>query len=216
MTRQASTREYKALSWVFMELFCRGSNFGAASDILRVMILNELGGIYVDHDDRHQQMHGRQLSDRLYRYAGFHHTYESVMDIEIPVNSFFASPASHPFLKLYLDRMVHVYTWLLRCNYKWIDEETRQPMAALRRKDNDVNENWFEFLKGSKSTFGGELMARNFVDFTLFATGPDQLNASLESARLPEVRAQYNTFGPNFPESAKQRGVDIGYQGAWV
>jgi hypothetical protein len=46
-----SSPEKQLLNWVYMELFCRGSNYGAASDLLRIQLLIDFGGVYLDHDD---------------------------------------------------------------------------------------------------------------------------------------------------------------------
>ena len=55
--KDSSKPEYKLVSWIFFELYMRGSNFGAASDMLRTQLLIDQGGLYVDHDDELVCMH---------------------------------------------------------------------------------------------------------------------------------------------------------------
>ena len=68
--------EYSLVNWVFFELYFRGSNFGAAGDMLRALILYERGGMYCDHDDKLNWMNNKvtlKLTHKTSKYLGFKH-----------------------------------------------------------------------------------------------------------------------------------------------
>ncbi|KAL8851475.1 MAG: hypothetical protein Q9221_003575 [Calogaya cf. arnoldii] len=59
------------------------------------------------------------------QYIGFHYSASVDIDGRVPVNSFFASPAGHPILKHYRQRILAGYEFLLRHNYVWVDEKPK-------------------------------------------------------------------------------------------
>lgn len=124
MATSPSAPEYSLMNWILLELYFRGSNFGAASDLIRIQLLIDQGGIYVDHDDKIPWLHdparvnaaGRLVAPNG-KYCGFHYASQMTEEGMSPVNSFFATPPLHPFLRFYRQRVLADYDSLLRHNY---------------------------------------------------------------------------------------------------
>ena len=83
------------LRWALFERF-RG-NYGAASNLLRILLLQKHPGIYIDHDD---------LAPSFGQLAGFRYTRSAD---HLPTNSFLAHALGHPFLPLLRDRILSNY-----------------------------------------------------------------------------------------------------------
>jgi hypothetical protein len=140
----------------------------------------------------------------------------------VPVNSFFASPAGHPFLILYRQRALDAYMWLLAYDYHWVDLQTHKPMATVRHLGNDPTEIWWNFdgrYIPYTQTMLGEKIPKNFADFTLVTTGPDQLAASLKQANEETQQGAAfgrRPYGKDWPVSALETRVGVGFAFAWL
>ena len=183
MSTLPRTPDWSLVNWVLFELYFRRSNFGAASDLIRIQLLLDQGGIYVDHDDHIPWLHdpkrpiiqtkrtvdGKEVIDDAH-YRGFRYAAFQDLDGVSPVNSFFAAPPGHPFLKFYREKVLADYQTLLEKNYKW---ESGTPA--------DVS--WFDFERGWDKLAVGRAIHKNFADFTIKVSGPSQVKKCLLAAR---------------------------------
>ncbi|CAM5439453.1 hypothetical protein SFUMM280S_02494 [Streptomyces fumanus] len=81
-----------------------GPGYAAASDILRLEILNRFGGIYVDGDNLlHDPSHAAAAVTSPYGYA-------IDSDGDTLGNSALVMPKGHPFAGLYLEQIKQLYT----------------------------------------------------------------------------------------------------------
>ena len=195
--------ESQLVEWIFAELYLRGSNFGAAGDMLRTQILFEEGGMYVDHDDLICRLHnpkhfpegdtGQHSAFISWPdYTGFKHSISEEKSEEA-TSGFLAAPAHHPFLAYYRDRMLLSYRRLLYYNYVW------RKSNGFRISEEVLT--WWDFPRGKQ---GDDSEWPLFAKYTINNTGPQQLENALHETSI------------EYMEITKERRIDGSFSNAWV
>ena len=195
------------INWVFFEIYMRGSNFGAAGDLLRTSILYEIGGCYIDHDDLCPAI---VTPNALDEYYGFHHRVKpdgkrgSNVKVfpweEEPITGFMASPPKHPFLAYYLSEMKECYKRLLESGYKC---------------SNFIEDgSWFDYKRGIYDNGWP-----SFPGYTLLSTGPDRLDFCLKATSTFSLENPISTQQQDkttFQMSAAEPRIISGFSNSWL
>lgn len=89
------------------EYFDRTDNFAEKSDLLRYEILNQLGGVYVDHDVKCLKPFDA-LNNSYELYCGLEVPFNTLLSSSVfPTNNLIGARARHPVIKACIDEIVN-------------------------------------------------------------------------------------------------------------
>jgi len=156
--------ELRLLEWAFYERFRK--NYGAATNLLRVQLLQTNPGIYIDHDDSVPAF-GDLTGFKYARSADY-----------LPTNAFLASGDGHPFLQFLRYQILNKYTVLHANRNNFLD--FTKPSKPTHPDDLD-----HPFITNTDSLSGPSAFAEVVKQVRAGMLGP---NVNLVNAWLKTVR----------------------------
>lgn len=157
--------EMRLLEWAFYERYRK--NYAAASNLLRVQLLQTHPGIYIDHDDTIPVL-GDLTGFKYARSADYS-----------PTNAFLASAENHPFLQIFRDQILQRYTTLQADRNKFFD-------YAIPNRPTEADDLDHPFITYTNYLSGPDAFAEVVKNVRAGSLGPgfDITNAWLKTVRI--------------------------------
>ena len=149
------------------QCYHKSDNYGEKSDLLRLEILYQEGGIYADHDVK--CLHSFDTCSEAYDlFCGLEMPYQTSLPSSVlPTNNLLGAKAGHPVL-------LHAMDWLVE---KWDQIERDYPGKDRDAVINRVSHRTFSILGETLKKIGNQEGNKDMVFPAFYFNSPDENNA---------------------------------------